>query len=135
MRSCVFFAMVFPHLLFTKRPLTIKSDNQGSRIFVSTISDTALRADNTVRRYNSMSSISTIKARFAKVWTGLSASVFKVRSSVSASLVAAAVVTAFAPAQASAETRTLKLYYVHTGEKAEITFKKNGRFLPDGLKS
>ncbi len=134
MRLCVFFAMVFPHLLFTKRPLTIKSDNQGSRIFVSTISDTALRADNTVRRYNSMSSISTIKARFAKVWTGLSASVFKVRSSVSASLVAAAVVTAFAPAQASAETRTLKLYYVHTGEKAEITFKKNGRFLPDGLK-
>lgn len=143
MRLCVFFAMVFPHLLFTKRPLTIKSDNRGSCIFVSTSSDMALWADNTVRRYNSMSRISTIKARLAKVWngwtgqtgqTGLSASVSRVRSSVSASLVAAAVVTALAPSQASAETRTLKLYYVHTGEKAEITFKKNGKFLPDGLK-
>ncbi|WP_343316134.1 DUF882 domain-containing protein [Brucella sp. BE17] len=38
------------------------------------------------------------------------------------------------PAQAFAETRSLKLYYVHTGEKAEIAFKRNGRYLPDGLK-
>ncbi len=72
-----------------------------------------------------MSSISTIKARFAKVWTRLSVSVFGI---------VAAALMALAPSQASAETRTLKLYYVHTGEKAEITFKKNGRFLPDGLK-
>ena len=36
--------------------------------------------------------------------------------------------------QANAETRTLKLYYIHTGEKAEITFKKNGKYLPSGLK-
>ncbi len=35
---------------------------------------------------------------------------------------------------ANAETRSLKLYYIHTGEKAEITFKKNGRYLPSGLK-
>lgn len=42
-------------------------------------------------------------------------------------------VTAFAPSQAAAETRTLKLHFVHTGERAEITFKKNGRYLPDGL--
>lgn len=34
---------------------------------------------------------------------------------------------------ASAETRTLKLYYVHTREKAEITYKKNGRYLKGGL--
>ena len=34
---------------------------------------------------------------------------------------------------ASAETRSLKLYYVHTGEKAEITFKRNGRFDQRGL--
>jgi uncharacterized protein YcbK (DUF882 family) len=27
-----------------------------------------------------------------------------------------------------AETRTLKLYFIHTGEKAEITFKRNGRY-------
>lgn len=38
-----------------------------------------------------------------------------------------------APSKASAETRTLKLHYVHTGERAEITFKKNGRYLSDGL--
>lgn len=36
-------------------------------------------------------------------------------------------------ATASAETRTLKLYYTHTGEKAEITFKRNGRYDAAGL--
>ena len=35
---------------------------------------------------------------------------------------------------ASAETRTLKLFYTHTGEKAEITFKRNGRYDQAGLK-
>jgi uncharacterized protein YcbK (DUF882 family) len=35
---------------------------------------------------------------------------------------------------ASAETRTLDLYYVHTGERAQITFKKNGRYDAAGLK-
>ncbi|WP_209735828.1 DUF882 domain-containing protein [Aureimonas populi] len=35
---------------------------------------------------------------------------------------------------AEAETRTLKLYHVHLREKTEITYKRNGRFLPDGLK-
>jgi uncharacterized protein YcbK (DUF882 family) len=39
-----------------------------------------------------------------------------------------------AAAPASAETRSLKIYQVHTGEKAIITYKKNGRYLPDGLK-
>jgi uncharacterized protein YcbK (DUF882 family) len=37
-------------------------------------------------------------------------------------------------AQATGETRTLKIYHVHTGERAVITFKKDGRYLPDGLK-
>jgi uncharacterized protein YcbK (DUF882 family) len=37
------------------------------------------------------------------------------------------------PVQAAGETRTLKLYFVHTGEKAMITFKRNGRFDPKGL--
>ncbi|MEZ5812708.1 MAG: DUF882 domain-containing protein [Rhizobiaceae bacterium] len=40
---------------------------------------------------------------------------------------------AFVPV-ASAETRTLKLYFVHTHERAEITYKKNGRYLSGGLK-
>ncbi|MBX3578939.1 MAG: DUF882 domain-containing protein [Rhizobiaceae bacterium] len=39
----------------------------------------------------------------------------------------------FAAPLASAETRTLKLYFVHTREKAEITFKKNGRYDQAGL--
>ncbi len=39
----------------------------------------------------------------------------------------------FVSAQAQAETRTLKLYFIHTKERAEITFKKNGRYQQDGL--
>uniref|UniRef100_UPI003BAD5CC2 DUF882 domain-containing protein n=1 Tax=Stappia sp. TaxID=1870903 RepID=UPI003BAD5CC2 len=35
---------------------------------------------------------------------------------------------------ASAETRTLKLYNAHTHERVSITFKKNGRYLSDGLR-
>ena len=35
---------------------------------------------------------------------------------------------------ASAETRSLKLYFLHTGEKAEITFKRNGSYDQAGLK-
>jgi uncharacterized protein YcbK (DUF882 family) len=34
---------------------------------------------------------------------------------------------------ASAETRTLKLYFIHTKEKAEITYKRNGRYDQAGL--
>ncbi|MDQ6433678.1 DUF882 domain-containing protein [Mesorhizobium sp. LHD-90] len=35
---------------------------------------------------------------------------------------------------ASAETRTLKLYFIHTKERAEITYKRNGRYDQAGLK-
>jgi uncharacterized protein YcbK (DUF882 family) len=35
---------------------------------------------------------------------------------------------------ASAETRSLKLYFIHTGEKAEIVFKRNGAYDQAGLK-
>ncbi|MDQ0458078.1 DUF882 domain-containing protein [Rhizobium paknamense] len=34
---------------------------------------------------------------------------------------------------ASAETRSLRIYFVHTGEKQEITYKRNGRYDPKGL--
>lgn len=37
-------------------------------------------------------------------------------------------------ASAQAETRSLKLYFVHTREKAEIVFKRNGRYDRAGLK-
>ena len=35
---------------------------------------------------------------------------------------------------ALAETRTLRMYFTHTKESATITFKKNGKYLPAGLK-
>ncbi len=35
---------------------------------------------------------------------------------------------------ASAETRSLRLYHLHTREKAEIVYKRNGRYDPEGLK-
>lgn len=35
---------------------------------------------------------------------------------------------------AHAQTRTLKLYNTHTKERVSITFKKNGRYLPAGLR-
>ncbi|MEX0955079.1 MAG: DUF882 domain-containing protein [Rhizobiaceae bacterium] len=34
---------------------------------------------------------------------------------------------------AHAETRTLKLYFIHTKERAEITYKRNGRYIGSGL--
>ncbi|MGF9692160.1 DUF882 domain-containing protein [Rhizobium sp. 0TCS1.26] len=36
-------------------------------------------------------------------------------------------------ASAAGETRSLKLYFVHTGERAQITFKRNGRYDQKGL--
>jgi uncharacterized protein YcbK (DUF882 family) len=48
-------------------------------------------------------------------------------------LLALGFVIAAVPA-AQAETRTLKLFFIHTKEKAEITFKRNGRYDQAGLK-
>ncbi|EFL88658.1 DUF882 domain-containing protein [Ahrensia sp. R2A130] len=42
--------------------------------------------------------------------------------------------TAAFTTQASAETRTLKMYFTHTRESATITFKKNGKYIPSGLR-
>ena len=51
----------------------------------------------------------------------------------------AAVILAFgflaaAVTGASAEVRSLKLYHLHTHEKAEIVYKRNGRYDPEGLR-
>lgn len=43
-------------------------------------------------------------------------------------------VAQFAVADAEAETRTLHLYNLHTKERVSITFKKNGRYIPSGLR-
>ena len=53
-----------------------------------------------------------------------------------AALSAALILPTAIPATVQAESgnRTLKLYFIHTKEKAEITFKRNGRYDQRGLK-
>jgi uncharacterized protein YcbK (DUF882 family) len=50
-----------------------------------------------------------------------------------AALLALAAMGLFLPGNAEAETRTLKIYHVHLNEHSEITYKRNGRYLSDGL--
>ena len=63
----------------------------------------------------------TFGVAFAKRWLAALAVVLGVLAS------------AASPAEAAGDTRSLKLYFVHTGEKATITFKRNGKFDPKGL--
>ena len=52
----------------------------------------------------------------------------------SVAIAASLVTPGFAPpVEAAGQTRTLKLYFIHTQEKAQITFKRNGRYDPKGL--
>jgi uncharacterized protein YcbK (DUF882 family) len=55
------------------------------------------------------------------------------RKWLGAFLAAIVAIMAFA-APASAETRSLKLYFIHTKERAEIVYKRNGRYDQAGLK-
>ncbi|WP_153360484.1 DUF882 domain-containing protein [Endobacterium cereale] len=57
----------------------------------------------------------------------------RVVAAASLCVVALPLMSAVSATTASAETRSLKLYYTHTREKAEIVFKRNGRFDPKGL--
>ncbi|MDF2373510.1 MAG: DUF882 domain-containing protein [Rhizobiaceae bacterium] len=45
-----------------------------------------------------------------------------------------ALLCVFVAGQASAETRSLNVYFVHTKERATIAFKKDGRYIQSGLK-
>ncbi len=38
-------------------------------------------------------------------------------------------------AQAAGETRSLKIHFVHTGERANVVYKRNGRYDPQGLQA
>ena len=49
-------------------------------------------------------------------------------------MLVAALFCVFVAGPAAAETRSLKLYFLHTKERATITYKKNGRYIPSGLK-
>lgn len=56
-------------------------------------------------------------------------------AALSAVLAVSCVVLPAAPAGVAASNeRSLYLYYTHTGEKARITFKRNGRYVPSGLR-
>ncbi|ANM12219.1 peptidase M15 family protein [Rhizobium sp. N541] len=60
----------------------------------------------------------------------------KVARTAAAALLAVAVsspVFVSTPSEAAGDTRSLKLYFIHTGEKAVITYKRNGKFDPKGL--
>ena len=46
----------------------------------------------------------------------------------------AALLCVFIAGPAAAETRSLKLYFLHTKERATITYKKNDRYVSSGLK-
>lgn len=71
-----------------------------------------------------MNSISILKARCAGAFC---------KNAMYFVMLVATMLAAMGPGRAAAETRSLKVYYVHTGEKAEIAFKQNGRYLPAGL--
>lgn len=58
---------------------------------------------------------------------------FSTRPAIVLASMLLAVSTLFAAGSAQAETRTLKLYYIHTKERAEITYKKDGRYIQSGL--
>lgn len=51
-----------------------------------------------------------------------------------AAFIVAAMATLSFAGQASADTRSLKLYFIHTKERAEIVYKRNGRYDQQGLK-
>ncbi|RWE22121.1 DUF882 domain-containing protein, partial [Mesorhizobium sp.] len=51
-----------------------------------------------------------------------------------AAVILAVGVLSAASSGARAEVRSLKLYHLHTHEKAEIVFKRNGRYDPEGLR-
>ncbi|MCO5731943.1 DUF882 domain-containing protein [Rhizobium sp. SSA_523] len=53
----------------------------------------------------------------------------------SLAIIASLAAPAASPALAAGETRSLKVYFVHTGEKAVITFKRNGRYDQQGLQA
>lgn len=50
---------------------------------------------------------------------------------IAAAIAAAAIL--FSAAGAQAETRTLKLHFIHTKESADITYKRNGRYVQSGI--
>jgi uncharacterized protein YcbK (DUF882 family) len=68
------------------------------------------------------------------VFKGVMGAIAKIVSVVSLCIACSMFVAFAGPSQASAQTKSLKLYYTHTKERAKIVFKKNGRYDKAGLK-
>lgn len=67
--------------------------------------------------------------RLAVLWAGISRAILPAFV-----LIFLALAGLFSTTQtAAAETRSLKIYFVHTGERADIVYKRNGRYDPKGL--
>lgn len=67
--------------------------------------------------------------RLAVLWAGISRAILP-----AIVLMFLALAGLFSTTQtAAAETRSLKIYFVHTGERADIVYKRNGRYDPKGL--
>ncbi|WP_307145718.1 DUF882 domain-containing protein [Rhizobium tibeticum] len=66
-------------------------------------------------------------------YTDLCGKVFRTVMAALLALVVSSPVLVSSPSEAAGETRSLKLYFIHTGEKAVITYKRNGRYDPKGL--
>lgn len=113
--------MVCAHSCFNKRGLTIRNDSWA--LFAPEHSVPGTNQQPTRRRVLSILDRTDIVRRFEGIarlkWLGC--------------LVVAAIVSLSAVAPASAQTRSLKLYFIHTKERAEITYMRNGRYDPRGL--
>jgi uncharacterized protein YcbK (DUF882 family) len=57
----------------------------------------------------------------------------RVRRAALAAVVAASAIAGWTSAAAAEADRSLKLFFTHTGERATITYKRDGRFDPKGL--
>jgi uncharacterized protein YcbK (DUF882 family) len=114
-------AMVCPHSCFNKRGLTIRNDSWA--LFEPEHSVPGTNQQPIRRRVLSILDRTEIVRRFEGIarlkWLGC--------------LVVAAIVSLSATAPASAQTRSLKLYFIHTKERAEITYMRNGRYDQRGL--
>lgn len=64
----------------------------------------------------------------------ISTSQLVIRALMIACLLVAVQMVPFFTSQAEAETRTLRMYFGHSKESATITFKKNGKYIPSGLR-
>ena len=67
----------------------------------------------------------TLKSRFKKAM---------VATTIIASVVLADMALLGSPLIAGGETRTIQLYHIHTGENLNVTYMKNGRYVPSAMK-